>query len=130
MKTKAIYENIEIHTVPLEDISISDIEIIIEFDDINKKRIKLIFKPYQAFKVTTIDCISVRDYDTNISYMNGRYHRHIIEILDSPWISELKKCPLGSNHSFMGKAHHYFLLLGDNGIEIITYDNFKIENIN
>ena len=126
MITKVVNENIEVHTVPLEKIYISDIDLKIEFDDNKKNRLRITFKPYQAFKVITIDCVSAQEYINERNFKNGRFTRYMLEIVHSQWIEELKR-ETNSSSTFLEKSHHYFLILGNNVVEIISYENYVIE---
>lgn len=128
--TKVLHEDIEIHSVPLEKIEITDTAIKINYDDINENRVYLTFNTYQAFKIITIDCVSAQDYYNDFCYKNGIHHRYILEIIDSPWIKNLKSSLTDVTANFLDKAHHYFLLLGDNVLEIIAFDNYILEKDN
>jgi len=102
--TKVLHKDVEIHSVPLEKIEITDTFIKISYDDIDENRIEVTIHTYQAFRTTTIDCVSAQDYHNEFCYRDGIYHR-----------------------TFLDKAHHYFLLLGDNIIEFIAFDNYTLK---
>ena len=110
-----------IHETPCEEIHINSNSITIEFDDINEARRKIFFCPFQAVRITTIDCV---DLDTVIvpeSYSNGRYRRYLLECIDSPWIDNLKSQLVDSTDDFLEKSKHFMLDLGDNLLEIIAW---------
>ena len=90
MKTKIINKPLIINNVPLEKITFEQTTIIIEFDDINEKRFKAVFKPYQAIKVITADCFDKEVLLSDENLESGRYQRHILEVENSEWIKELK----------------------------------------
>lgn len=127
---KVLHQDIEIHSVPLEKIEITDTVIKIDYDDIGGNRVRITFNTYQAFKITTIDCVSAQDYYNDFCYKNGIHHRYILEVIDSPWIKDLRNNLTDTTATFLDKAHHYFLLLGDNVLEIIAFDNYILEKEN
>ena len=102
------------HEVPLEEIYIGPNSITVEFDDINEKRRKIFFCPFQAFRITTIDCA-----DQDIVY--GEYTRSLSECVDSPWIDDLRSQLIDSEDDFLKNSKHYMLLLGDNFLEIVAW---------
>ena len=59
---KIFEPSIGIDTVPLAKTIIDDAyhKIIVEFDDIDERRRRLCFSPYQAIRIVTADCA---DYD-------------------------------------------------------------------
>ena len=132
MKTKIIYKDFQIHTVPMERLiydndNVNDRYILL--DDANEKRWKLKIKVFQALKITTIDCVcfELGDIDEECfvpSESFPLFKRHILEVIDSEWIKELKKSLSKNdpNADFMDKARHFVLPLYDNHIEIIAWD--------
>ena len=119
MEVKASSTEFEIDEVPLEKMYFGkEDEFIVEFDDVTEKRISLEFGSHQAIKITTIDC-----FDVNSLLINGRLERRVLEVIDSEWVKELKKELWSHDHTatFMDKAHHYVLPLGDNIVEIIAW---------
>lgn len=120
MRVKVFLPDFEIHTTPLEEISMDPHTIDIVLDDINEQRFKITAKPYQAMRVTTIDCVSGKDYYNEFSFRGGRYHRHILQIEDSPIIKELRANLIDSGSTFLDDAKHYVLPLQDNFIDIVA----------
>lgn len=125
MKTKIIYSNIVIHTVPLEKIDF-DTQLTVTFDDVNLNRITKKFINVIAFKFVFED---VWDYD----YMcdeafytdengNERYKRYIYELLDSKWIDELRKNSDEQDADVFEdiEYHHFILILGDKILEVVA----------
>jgi len=43
-----------------------------------------------------------------------------------PWIKSLKN---SLTATFLDKAHHYFLLLGDSALEVIAFDNYELKKL-
>ena len=120
MKTNVIMQDFEIHTTPLEQISIDSNSIEILLDDVAENRYKISAKPYQAIKIVTIDCVSSVDYHSDYCFRDGRYHRHILLVENSDFLSTLSE--KASENSFLKKAKHFVLPLQDNIIELIAYD--------
>jgi hypothetical protein len=110
----------EINTTPLEKISIDTNSIEIWLDDIAESRYKLTAKPYQAVRVTSIDCVSSLDYYNEFCFRDGSYHRHILHLAQSAFINELKEKT--SNSAFLDKSKHFVLPLQDIIVEIISYE--------
>lgn len=117
---KIIYPEFEIHTTPLEEVKIDSTSLQIMLDDIFEERYILYAKPYQAFKITTIDCVSSHNYYNEFCYRNGIFHRHILQIENSDYISELKNA--NPSVDFLNSSKHFALLLQDNLIDIISYE--------
>ena len=112
----------EIHTTPLEKIFSDPYSISIEVDDINETRHRLIFKPYVAYRVTSIDCVSSKDFYNDYCFRDGRYHRHILKVENSEWINDLKSKTGKLNGSFLNQVNHYVLPLQDIVIEVLAND--------
>ena len=120
MKTNVIMRDFEIHSTPLEKISIDSNSIEILLDDVAENRYKISAKPYQAIKIVTIDCASSVDYHNDYCFRDGRYHRHILLIENSDFLNTLREKT--SENNFLEKAKHFVLPLQDNIIELIAYD--------
>ena len=121
---KIIYKNLKLHTVPLEKILINSHMIKITVDDITEKTYELIFDPYQAIKIITIDCVDIDSYYCDECYYEGCYHNHLIEVEGSLWIKNLKD-ELKKNDEeayFLDKSRHFVVATNDNIIEIIAED--------
>jgi len=52
--TKVLHKDVEIHSVPLEKIEITDTFIKISYDDIDENRIEVTIHTYQALSLLTI----------------------------------------------------------------------------
>jgi len=122
MNIKVLNKELEINTTPLENIILNPYLIDIEIDDIEEERYKIVIKPYIAFKVVTIDCVSSIDYYNEYCFRDGRFHRHILEIESSPWVYELRKVLTDKNSKILDEVKHYVLPLQDIIIEIIAND--------
>ena len=119
-----IYKYLFINEVPLERFYTKDKDLIIEMDDINEKRRKLVFKNYQAIKILFTDYYDVDYYFCDEALdQKGVYQRHVLEKVESEWIEEIKR---GFNLNHHGEfdekniMHHYILDLGDFLYEIIS----------
>ncbi|MCB5955161.1 hypothetical protein [Enterococcus sp. CWB-B31] len=129
MEFEILNKDLIINTIPLEKIVIEDNCIAIYFDDNNGVRFVFESFSYQEIKVTTRDYMNASDYINELNFYDGRYHNYILEILNSSWINELKQINEGKQVEFLNESHHYFLLLGDNVVEIIAYDNFNLKQL-
>lgn len=110
----------EFHTTPMENIVLNPYSIEIDIDNIEEERYRILIKPYIAFKVVTIDCASSRDYFHEYCYRDGRFHRHILEIENSPWIEQLGKNIAYHNSHILRDVKHFVLPLQDIVIEVIA----------
>ena len=99
--------------------------IIIDLDDEDEKRHRLIFKPIQALKVTTADCFDP-EILVKCNYRNRRYRSRIIEVIDSDWIRSLSETlkELYPNADFLSKSHHYIIDCRDSIYQVVAW---KIE---
>jgi len=120
MNTKVLMQDFEMHTTPLEKISINSNYIEILLDDVAGNRYKISAKPYQAIKIVAIDCVSSVDYHNDYCFRDGRYHRHILQIENSDFLNTLRET--ASEHDFLEKSRHFVLPLQDNIIELIAYE--------
>lgn len=121
--------------MPLETVILDESgkqESCILLDDVNEKRWKIVFKVYQALKITTMDCANLNffkggDFD-DACFVDGESHsvfrKFIMEVEDSKWIKELKAILKKSDPraDFLDKARHFLLPLYDNVIEIIAWN--------
>lgn len=123
MNMNPVNEQIVIHSTPLEGIHLNNDNLEVEFDDVNEQRWKFIFNPYQALKITTIDCI-----DTIPLLIGGRRPLNVLEVNNSTWITYLKEELLkkDSEANFLDKARHYIFPFQDNIIEIVAWENYEI----
>jgi len=120
VNTRVIMADFEIHTTPLEKISIDANSLEILLDDVYENRYKIFVSPYQSVKIITIDCVSSADYFNEYCFRDGRYHRHILQIENSGLIEELKKS--GAPASFINNAKHFVLPLQEILIEVIAFE--------
>ncbi len=125
MSVKIAVNEVEFHETPLEEISIKDTIIVIELDDSEEKRWRFKFNPYQAFKVTTADCINKTPF-----LIDGRRPLHLLEVVDSEWLYGLKTelQRIDNTATFMDKARHFVAPFQDSVIEIVAW-NVSIEAI-
>ena len=128
METRIVMKDFEIHSTPLEEITIDASKIIIHLDDIMEERYRISACPYQAFKITTCDCFSVTTYHNDFCFRNGIYHTHILEITNSIWIKELKNNLADECSTFLNEAKHYVFPLQENTIEFVAA-SFEISRV-
>ena len=122
MRTKIHMYDFEIHTTPLEKINVETSKIEIFLDDINEDRYLITICPFQAIKIVTIDCFSILTYYNEYCFRDGIYHTHILEIEDSEWIDELRRCLTDEHATFLNEAKHFVLPLQDNAVEFVSKD--------
>ena len=110
----------EIHTTSLEKIIVDANSIEICLDDVNEERYRIVAKPYQAIKITTIDCASSDDFHNDFCFRDGRYHRHILQMLNSHFLKELKE--KAASFGFLTKSKHFVFPLQEIVVELIAYE--------
>ena len=120
--TKIFESSIIIHTVPFAKTIIDDAyhKIIVEFDDIDERRRRLCFSPYQAIRIVTADC---SDYDFIPDDIPiGEYKSYIREVCDSKWIRELKNELKARNPdaTFLDNARHFIFDMGESVLEVVA----------
>ncbi len=126
MYISVVMPELEIHCTPLEEISINSYCAKIRFDDINEQRYEMIVQPYQAIRITTIDCVSAKYFYNDFCYRDGYFHRHILQVQDSDYLNDLLL--KSGNADFVKKSKHYLLPFQDNIVEFIA-DKFIISKV-
>lgn len=113
------FDNVEINVTPLEEINMHTTDISIEFDDSEETRWRARFSPYQALRVTTIDCI-----ETEFIMIHGKRPFHILEITNSDWVKELKLtlAKKDASANFLENAHHYVFPFQDIIVEVVGWE--------
>lgn len=120
--TKIFESSIIIHTVPFAKTIIDDKDntVIVEFDDIDERRRRFCFSPYQAVKIVTADCADYYFIPDDIPI--GEYKRYICEVCDSEWIrelkNELKECD--PDATFLDNARHFIFNMGESVLEVVA----------
>ncbi len=120
--TKIFEPSIIIHTVPFAKTIIDDKDntVIVEFDDIDERRRRFCFSPYQAVRIVTADC---SDYDFIPDDIPiGEYKSYIREVCDSKWIRELKKelKARDPHATFLDNARHFIFDMGESVLEVVA----------
>lgn len=119
-----IFHDVEFNVTPLEKISISDNFICITLDDVNEVRWELKFQPYQAIKITTIDCVTSEMFlGSGCFDSQGVFHRYLIQLDESDWIKELDRNLADKTADFLEKSKHFILPLQEIIIEIVAWDS-------
>ena len=103
-----------LHTTPLAVVSVRDARVEVEADDINERRVSLVFQPYQALLVTTSDC-----FDPPGPMTPGV----VVEVLQSEWVQKLKtqQARIDETATFMERARHFILPLQDDFAEVVAW---------
>ncbi len=106
-----------LHVTPLPIIRVEPPRIIVEVDDDQEKRIRFIFRPYQAMRLITDDCFRL---PPGLSILPQR----VVEVIDSPWILELREALKRNDETatFMNNARHFLFPLQDDFLEIVAWD--------
>ena len=111
-----------IHTTPLARVVIEDSNAILELDDLDERRIRLIFRPYQAVQITTADCFEPPSGGSVLP-------NTVLEVRQSPWIRRLteQQKRIDETASFMEKARHFLVPLQEDFFEVVAWDvNWKV----
>ncbi|WP_287156830.1 hypothetical protein [Chloroflexus sp.] len=108
----------EIHQTPLEKVSYEGANLLVEFDEVQGRRVRLIFSPWQALKVTTVDC-----FDVQTLLIDGYLNRRLLELTESQWIAALKEELHQHDHqaTFLNQAHHFVLPFQENIVEVVAW---------
>lgn len=106
-----------IHTTPLARIVVENSKAIVELDDLNERRVRLIFWPYQAVRIITADCFESSQEDSLLPNV-------VSERRSSPWIQKLleRQRRIDATARFMEKARHFLVPLQDDFLEVIAWD--------
>jgi hypothetical protein len=117
MKYKSIPDIPDIHGVPLPVMQIAGTEVVVSLDDVDEQRLTLVFKPYQAVRITTWDCFVVLPE-------SGFSHGGVFLVENSPWLADLKKdLKLSDPYAtFMEKSTHFVVPSGDQVLEVIAWN--------
>jgi hypothetical protein len=105
-----------LHRVNYPVIEVKDRKISVRLDDADEKEIELTFQPYQALKLTTIDCY--------LSPQGQKYsHNQMLYVRTSEWIEELKSAlrVIDKSANFMDKAVHFIIPAGDDVLEVAAW---------
>ena len=135
MKTKVVYPKFIIHTTPLERVEFDNNKkyTYIYLDDVNEKRWCIKASVNVALKIVQFDCTSWNDtrdcppecFENGDRSFFSKFERHILEVIDSEWVKELKETTLKTIDPALEnleKARHFILPLYDNVIEFIAWD--------
>jgi hypothetical protein len=114
----------KLHATPLADVYIKRPRyVVVELDDEQENRIRLMFTTYQAVRVITADCFSLSEEIDLIP-------QTVVEIVESPWVKELAEELWRADHTatFMQKARHFLIPAQDDFIEVVAW-NIACESI-
>ena len=113
-----VLPEVTVHESSLEHFAYDGPQAVLEFDDADERRIRLVFPGWQAIRITTVDCFRV-----NSLFIDGRLVRSLLEVHDSPWLRELSAELSRTDYSatFMDKSRHFIVFLGDNVLEVAAY---------
>ena len=105
-----------LHQTPLAEIRSVNNMLVVECDNEDEVRMKLVFKPYQAARMITADC-----YHVPRGLQRGESGR-IYECQNSSWIAGLREAlaQIDVTATFLDNAHHFYLPLQDEVLEIVA----------
>lgn len=119
---RQVTDSVIIHETPLAKMSSDGCSFIVELDDINEKRRKISFHPYQAVRITTKDCVDLSDIITPETIIDGRYLHYLWERVNSPWIKSLEQQLIDKTDNFLKTSKHFILDLGDDLLEVVAWN--------
>lgn len=116
MRLLAVKECPRLNSTPLARVEIEGSIVAVEADDIDERRWRFVFKPFQAVRVITADC-----FDTPGAMVIDP--QAVVEVVDSQWIAELRASLGRTDHgaTFMNRAHHYLLPMQDEFFEVVAW---------
>ena len=105
-----------LHATPLPETRIWDGRVAIEVDSEGEERLRLLFSPFQAARVTTADCFLVPG---GSPLSPGR----IYEVVGSVWIEELKTAlrKIDCDATFLSSSRHFLVPAQDDFIEVVSW---------
>lgn len=117
MEMREVRDVPDLHETPLPKIFIEPGVVVVEADDTSEKRIRITFRPCQAVRIITEDCFIV-PYEVDLP-------GQVTEILDSPWVQQLKENLQKKDEgaSFMNKGRHFLIpAMGGVYVEVVAWD--------
>lgn len=114
----------------LEDSSLADLDFNTDYEslkikcfDVKKNSICIEINNYKAIRIKKMNNLKYYKFACEECYYDGKYHRHILEILDSDWIKEAKQ---STTYKIGFKSlRHFIFFAGNNIIEVLS-NNIKI----
>jgi len=102
-----------LHENPRPVVSTEGPRVTVEVDDAQQRRVRLIFTPFQALRVTTEDCFRLPEGVEMVP-------RQVVVVAESPWLAELAAVLKwrDPNATFMERSQHFFIQAGDDFIEV------------
>jgi len=112
------------HETPLPSFFLGSGRLLVELDDENERRLRLLFEPCQAVRVTTCDCFDMPDLDEDALATFPT----IFEVVGSTWIDDLRKTlrKVDKTADFLAMAKHYYLPLQDDQLEVVSW-GFRVQ---
>jgi hypothetical protein len=117
LETVAVPRGPALDTSPMAEVRHADVTIDVEADDLDGRRVVLRFFPYQALRVTSIDCVP-SEIDSSILRS-----RQVLEVVNSAWIRELAEALAGRDETatFLDRAHHFLIPAQDRIVEVAAW---------
>ena len=101
--------------IPIARVTVENATITVDLSE-EERQIVVVFRPYQAMRITTADCFALSG-DMFIT------PRTIMEVRDSAWLAELKESlsKVDATANFMDRARHFVIPCEDNFIEVVAW---------
>jgi len=106
----------ELARVMLPTMTISDRVVRAVVTDVERQDVTLLFQPYQAVRLTTVDCfLAPGDLPRRLAQMYWSR--------SSPWLDELTAALAEVDHTadFMDSAVHFLVPAGDDVLEVVAW---------
>jgi hypothetical protein len=105
-----------IDTPSAGSVSIGASKVVVRLAD-EERALKLSFSPYQAVRITTIDCVSSSE---GLMAIPGT----VVQLYESQWIKELKVSlfQVDITADFLKKSRHFLIMTENDLIEIIAWN--------
>lgn len=91
-------------------------QIQVVLEDVASREIRLTFQPYQAMKLTGLDCFPAHE-------RRRLAHDQITYQMESSWLAELKAAAreIDARADFMDRAVHFTIPSGDDVLEVVAW---------
>lgn len=106
----------KLNATPLAKLVVESPRVMLEVDDASEARVRLVFEPYQAVRLTTADCFILPN---GLSIVP----QTVTELSGSSWLDELR-LNLGrvdATAKFMNEARHFIVPLQDDFLEVVAW---------
>ena len=108
--TRVVIDNIELDDAPMERVQFTSGEGAASLlaDLVDGHRIAIYFVGVRAFRFAPL-------FDRRFLSVDGHYRRTVVEIMDSPWIADLRSLHEKAQETLPSELHHY-VVPSDDGV--------------